>query len=637
MPQDAFTENILGAQSLVNDDTNKVSMLSDIEEGVNDEEIDLLELPMSDEELLSLRDEYENKSAGYYPKIKTRQIRNKLYLKGKQRNFNTQEDRVVPKNLLFEATATFVPASLAENPEPVVFSDNTDEGKAASSDLKTMLQYHADVLGMRQKLGIMVWQWGTYFIACVKYGWKPNIDPITGEDTGDVTMELRKPQNLVLDPDGYVDEFGDFQGWVGERIEKSAEWFIEKYPKHKTYLTLKVNGKLGTKIIATEWWTDEYSFTTFQEIVLDKHKNEFYNYPEKVDASEAQEAQVMQQDQQEVAQGIPPPPPPVPVINHFAAPKKPYTFFSVFSLQEEPYDFTNLIEQNIANQDRINDRDEQITKNLASGNNAVAISGQSFNIENAGQAVQTFYDEGFLLIPDGNMDAVKRIPASPLPSGIMEAQESDMQSLRSVYGTSGLIPNTNPDEAVRNNIMNEQHDSSRIGGGVGDRLEITAKSMFNWLTQLYCVFYDMPHYAAIMGSTAAVEYVSLSAENMQRHFVVTVSPNSMAPKDEVSQRQEAITLAQEGFLDPINLFKALDDADPTQTAQMVTMFRVNPQLYMQTYFPQQAQQMAQTAQQPQGQPTPQGAPQPQAGAPPSGGGSSPPSQSALSTVPLQKI
>lgn len=617
MPTDGFTENIRGAQSLVGDDTNKVSMLSDTEEGILGDYEDILELPMPDAELLSLRDEYENKSNGYYPKIKNRQLRNKLYLKGKQRNFTSQEDRVVPKNLLFEATATFVPASLAENPEPVVFSDNTDEGKEASGDLKTMLQYHADVLGMRQKLGIMVWQWGTYFIACVKYGWKPNIDPVTGEDTGDVTMELRKPQNLVLDPDGYVDEFGDFQGWVGERIEKTAEWFIEKYPKHKTSLTLKVNSKLGTKIVATEWWNDEYSFTTFQEIVLDKHKNEFYNYPEKELAQE--EGALPQQS--------------APVINHFAAPKKPYTFFSVFSLQEEPYDFTNLIEQNIANQDRINDRDEQITKNLASGNNAVAISGQSFNIENAGQAVQTFYEEGFLLIPDGNMDAVKRIPASALPSGIMEAQESDMASLRSVYGTSGLIPNTNPDEAVRNNIMNEQHDSSRIGGGVGDRLEITAKSMFNWLTQLYCVFYDAPHYAAIMGNTAAVEYISLSAQNMQRRFVVTVSPNSMAPKDEVSERQEAITLAQEGFLDPINLFKALNDADPIQTAQMVTTFRVNPQLYMQTYFPQQAAQMAQP--QP-GQP-PQGQPQPQAGAPPPGGGSPPQSQSELAAVPLQKI
>ena len=611
---DAFDENILGATSLVSSDTNKIKSSTDIEEGIDGDYENLLELPMSNEELLSLRDEYEAKSNGYYPKIKARQNRNKLYLKGNQRANNGQNDLVVPKNLLFEATATFVPAALAENPEPVVFSDNTEEGKQASNDLKTMLQYHADTLGMRQKLAVMVWQWSEYFVGAVKYGWEPLLDKHDldedGEpkDKGDITMELRKPQNLVLDPDGYVDEFGDFHGWIGDRIEKPAKWFIEKFPTHKEFITIKVNDKLGTLITATEWCNDEFTFTTFQDVVLEKHKNEFFNYPKKDGA---------------------------PVINHFAAPKKPYTFFSVYSLQEEPYDFTNLIEQNIANQDRINDRDEQITKNLASGNNAVAISGQAFTSETADQAVQTFYQEGFLLIPDGNMDAVKRIPASALPNGIMEAQASDMQALRSVYGTSGLVPNQNPDEAVRNNIMNEQHDSSRIGGGVGDRLEITAKNMFNWLTQLYAVFYDVPHYGAIMGNAAAVQYVQLSAENLQRKFVVSVAPNSMKPHDETSQMNLAVQRWEQKAIDPINFLKELDDPDPLQNALMLVTWTVNPQQYMQQFLggEQQPQQPQQGAPQvggapPEGQPIQQSPPQSPA---------APIASPSLSQVPLPPL
>lgn len=598
MPDDAFTQNIMGAQSLVNDDTNKLKSGSEIEEGIDGDYEDILELPMKDEELIALKEEWETRSNGYYPKIKNRQLRNKLYLKGKQRNFTSQEDRVVPKNLLFEATATFVPATLAENPEPVVFSDNTDEGKAASNDLKTMLQYHADILGMRQKLGIMVWQWGEYFIGCVKHGWEPLLDEESKDDKGDITTELRRPQNLVLDPDGYVDEFGDFKGWIGDRIEKPASWFIEKFPKHSIYINLKVNSKLGTKIIATEWWTDEYCFTTFQDVVLDKHKNEFYNYGKNA-------------------------------VNHFAAPKKPFTFFSVYSLQEEPYDFTNLIEQNIANQDRINDRDEQITKNLASGNNAITISGQSFTSETAEQAVQTFYQEGFLLIPDGNMDAVKRIPASALPNGIMEAQASDMQALRSVYGTSGLVPNQNPDEAVRNNIMNEQHDSTRIGGGVGDRLEITAKNIFNWWTQLYAVFYDVEHYGAVMGNAAAVEYVALTSSDLERKFVVTVAPNSMKPKDETAQMNQALQLWSEKGIDPINLMKALDDSDPINSAKMLVMWTTNPQLYLQTFFPESQPQQPSSAA-PQGQISPI---QPENSSPPTTL-AAPPASTDLSSIPI---
>lgn len=610
MPEDAFDQNLLGAISLVNDDTNKIGMSDGVEEGVTGDYEDLLELPMSDEELLALSKEYESKSDGYYPKVQQRQKRNKVYLKGLQKAIGDNA-RVVPKNILFEATATFIPAALAENPEPVVFSDNTNEGKAASNDLKTMLQYHAIQLAFRQKLSLLIWQWSEYFIGCVKYGWRSSIDPVTGQDNGDITVEVRKPQNLVLDPDGYVDEFGDFQGWVGDRIEKKASWFIEQFPEHKEYITEKANEQLGTLLTATEWWTDEYSFTTLGDKVLDKHKNQFFNYPDAQNNSAT------------------------PTINHFSEPKKPFTFFSVFSLQEEPYDFTNLIEQNIANQDRIVERDEQISKNLASGNNSVAISGVSFTSETADQAVQTFYEEGFLLIPDGNMEAVKRIPASPLPAGILQAQQSDIESLRSIYGTSGLIPSNNPDEAVRNNILDTEHDSSRIGGGVGDRIEITASSMFNWCVQLYCVFYDVAHYGAVMGNASAVEYVSISSQNLERKFVVSVAPNSMKPKDEAAEANQALQLAQEGFLDPINLFKALNDPDPVNTAKMVTLFRTNPQAYLQAFFPEQAGMMQQQS----GVPPEPG----QATGPPVDTMSEPESLSApelsssLSNVPIQQI
>lgn len=608
MNEDSFDKNIIGAMSLVDDDTNKVGGSGDVEEGITGDYEDILELPMSDDELLSLRDEYESASAGYYPKIQVRQKLNKAYLKGTQANL--QNGKTVSKNLLFEATATFVPAALAENPEPVVFSDNTDEGKSASNDLKTMLQYHSIQLGFRQKLSLLVWQWSEYFIGAIKYGYETDIDE-NGQDMGDVTVEVRKPQNLVLDPNGYVDEFGDFQGWIGDRIEKKAAWFIEQYPSHATYIRLKVNDKLGTMLTATVWWNDEYSFTTLLDVVLDKHKNQFFNYPDANGESAT------------------------PTVNHFSKPKKPYTFFSVFSLQEEPYDFTNLIEQNISNQDRINERDEQISKNLASGNNSVAISGTSFTSETAGQAVATFYQEGFLLMPDGNMEGVKRIPASPLPSGIMEAQQSDMESLRSIYGTSGLIPSNNPDEAVRNNILDTEHDSSRIGGGVGDRIEITASAMFNWLPQLYCVFYDLPRYAAVMGNASAVEYVSLSQENMQRKFIITVAPNSMKPKDETAQANQALQLAGEHLLDPINLFKALNDPDPVNTAKMVAMWSTNPQLYLQTFFPEQAG-MGQQPQPQQGAP-PQGGQAPPAGSPEPPTLSAPEASSSLSNVPIQPL
>ncbi len=581
---DSFAENILGVQDLIEDGTNKIASGFDREEGVTGDAIDELELNMSDSELLELKRGYENKSAPYMGRIEPRQKQNKTYLFGTQAQTGGVTNKTVPSNLLFQSTATFVPQALAKNPEPVVWSDNTDEGKEASNDIKTMLQFHADILCLRKKLSVLVWHWSVFFTGVLKYGWDTKIN--------DVTIQVRKPTNFVFDPDAYIDERGDYKGeYIGERIQCSAEKLVELYPESKEYIEKKVGTKMGTLVTRTEWWNDDYSFTTFEEEILEKNKNPFFNYD-----------------------GRP---------NHFAVPKMPFTFLSVFSLQEQPHDFTNLIEQNVSNQDSILERDIQISKNLAHGNNAIAVSDVAFNIETARQAADALEKGDPVLVPGDIDKALKRIPANPLPNGIIEAQEIAKQTLLSVYGTEGVTAQeSNQDQTARGMILNQSFDSTRIGGGVGDALEQVADSAFNWLLQLYYVFYDEKHYAAIMGAGRAVEYVGLIMSNTTRQFVVSVSPNSMQPKDEISEQNMAIELANAGWLDPINLFKKLNYADPMETAKMVTLFRINPQAYMQVFFPEQS-----------GQAAPQGQIPPQPGTPPPTL-SQPQASSALSQVPI---
>lgn len=588
---DSFELNIAGVENLVNTGTNKLDMKGEDAEGVDSDFTDELELTMDDTELLQLRDEYENKYAPYEGKIKPRQNQNKTYLLGTQNQSAGVTNKTAPSNLLFEATATFVPQALAKNPEPVVWSDNTPEGKEASNDIKTMLQFHADILCLRKKLGVMVWHWSIYFTSVMKHGWDT--------ETNDITSEVRRPKNFILDPDGYVDEIGDFKGaFLGERIQSTASELADLYPEHKEYITEEANQKMGTQVTRTEWWNNKYCFTTFKDKVLEKHKNPYFKY--------GKEGQ-----------------------NHFAQPKMPYTFLSVFSLQETPHDMTNLIEQNIANQDRINVRDSQIEKNLAHGNNSIVVSDIAFTPETAHEAADAL-EKGDPILASGDIDkAIKRIPANDLPNGVLESQNVDKDTLRSIYGTNGLTPQQpTEDTTARGMILNQSHDSTRIGGGIGDALEQVADNVFNWWLQLYYVFYDEAHYAAIMGTGRAVEYVKLIMMGEQRKFVVSVTPDSMQPKDEISEMNQAIQLADAGWLDPISLFKKLNYPDPIETAKAVTMFKINPQLYFQTYFPESAP--------PQGIPEQGGQPVPeQPGSPPQPL-SQEPANAQLSQVPLPK-
>ena len=558
MDKDAFQLNIEGVENLVGSQENKVGFPDEPEEGVTGELTDELTLEMDDAELLDLAKGYENKYAAYEGKeqITARQKQNKTYLLGKQKQGTSQAGKTIPSNLLFESTATFVPQALAKNPESVVWSDNTEEGKKASNDIKTMLQYHSDVLCLRKKMGLMVWQWGIYMIAGMKHGWS--------KERNDIDSDVRKPANLILDPDGYVDEYGDFCGWLGERVQKTAQEVMDEFPKHADYIKESVGLKLGTLITYTEWWNDErtddsFCFTTYKDVVLEKHKNEFFNY----DGEKR---------------------------NHFAKPKKPYTFLSVFSIQEQPHDMTTLIEQNIANQDRITARDLQIEKNLAHGNNDIVVSGDQFTIETAHQAADAM-EKGDPILVNGDIDkAIKRIPANSLPAGILESVQRDEDILRNIYGTQGLTAQQ-PDEntTARGMILNQSHDTSRIGGGIGDALEQVADNIFNWWLQLYYVFYDEKRYGAIMGTGRAVEFVTLIGVNQTRQFVVSVSPNSMQPKDEITEMNMAIDLWNKKGLDPINLFKKLNYPDPMQTAKQVALWITNPQVYIQQMFPETVQ------------------------------------------------
>lgn len=573
---DSFQLNIEGVRQLVDSGLNKANFNLDGDEGISGDYVDEFALDMDDDELLDLRKNWEAKNAPYDAKIADRAKKNKTYVLGLQKADIEQDQTPIASNILFESQEVFIPQALAKNPEPVVYSDNTPEGKSESNDLKTMLQYHTVELELKRKLGMMVRHWSVYFIGVVKHGWN--------EKTKDITTEVRKPKNFILDKDGYIDEFCRFVGeYLGEKIESTASELIDLYPDMSDYIIIKTDGKLGTPVIRTEWWTDSYTFTTFGDKVLEKHKNPYYNY-DKTEKSKDDELETEATNKGN---------------NHFSHPLMPYSFFSVFTMQEQPHDVTTLIEQNIKNQNRITERDLQIDRNLSTNNNSIAISGKSFNQETAHQAAKALQDGDPVLVPDGRVEeAIKRIPANALPDGIIEAQEAAKDALRGVFGVQGLTGQapTN-DTTAHGMVLNQEYDSTRIGGGVGDSIEAVARNIFNWWTQLYYVFYDEKHYASVLGAGHAVEYISLQMSDSDRRFVVTVAPNSMAPKDELSERQNAISLWEAKALDPISLFQRLDDADPINTAKKVVLWTLDPMQYFQTYFPQEAQQMQQNQEQ----------------------------------------
>lgn len=611
--------NISGVQSLVGSGVNKTSGGTSNTEGISGDFEDAFTLKLDDAELLRLARSWEVAYAGYEEKIKLRQQANRAYYLGKQGDGGSIANNGMPisANLLFEAEETFLPVALSKNPEPVVWTDNSPEGNKLADAVKAMLQYHADAQVLRQKLTAMTRNWSVDFLGVLKHGYDPVID--------DIKTEVRDAKNFCFDPNGYVDPYGDFVGYLGERIKTTGEKLAELYPKEKTYITLLCDGKMGTEVIYTQWWNDDYFFVTFRGRVLEKSKNPHFRYPmeQVVTNVDLQEEKIL-----------------TPQRNHFAQPKKPYTFLSVFSFGDRPHDVTGLIEQNIPNQNRISRRTDQIDRNISRSNNSDVFSQNNFNQETAKQAAEAIAAGRPVLVPAGGPieGAIKRLQGQGLDASVFSELENSKNDLRSIFGVQGIAAQQpDDDQTARGMIINSQQDTSRIGGGIGDKLEQVAKNVFNWWTQLYYVYYDTEHFATVMGQMKAVEYVTLSQAKLDRRIVVSVAPNSMKPKDEVTKMNQAMALWDKGAIDPKTLLTILDFPDPQNTAAQAVLWRTNPQMYMQLNFPDiVAQIQAQMPPPMAGAPVQAGGAgvPPEAQSEPTGSLSAPAPNPSLSQVPL---
>ena len=572
---DAFTLNVEGAADLVQSGVNKVAVTEGTDEGPIEKYEDYLSLDLSDEELLKLRKDYENKYGAYEGKMLPIWKENLSSYTGKH-NWN-RENQVGAGNMQFQAEETFLAAAMAQEPDPTVFSTNDKAGNDLANSVMTMLQYHSKVLKLRMKLKTMVRKWSVYHLGVIKMGWNAKLD--------DVDFDTRKTKDFIFDPDGYVDEYGNFTSWLGERIYLTAEELVNLYPEKKDYISLTVDGKMGTKVMYTEWHTDDFMFVTYVDEVLEKHRNPLFNYPA---------------EDEEFSK-----------INHFAHPMKPYVFLSVFSLQEQPHDITGLIEQNIPNQKRITRRTEQIDLNVSKANNSDLFSQDNFNQETAKQAAQALRNPNYgeVIVPPGKPigEAIMRLPAPSMPAAAFDDLEQAQNSLLQSWGVQGIISQEQKaDTTARGMIMNQQRDTSRIGGGITDVIEsVVVVAIYNWLVQLYKVFYDEPHFASIMGKGKAVEYVTLSKAKMNLPLVIGVSPNSMKPKDELTIMNQSMELFQAGVIGPKTLLENVKFPNADESAADGALWKLDPAHYFQLNFPEEYDKIQKlVAQQPQ-QPNPQ--------------------------------
>jgi hypothetical protein len=530
-----------------------------------------LELDMSDDELIDLSEEWKNAWQPFQTELAKSQNDNESYWLGNQYEGTSTAtkgtgDHALVDNLIFESLETFLPIATRPKADPIVNADETPEGQALANKVRKMLSFWSDQQVFNLKLKQVVRFWSLYKLGVMKFGWS--------NQENDITCVAIRPQKLILDPDATI-ECAEYTGeYIGEYRKESARNLVKRFPKCKSYIEDKCKGKMGTKMQYIEWWTDEFVFWTMEKKVLAKAKNPHWNYGSKKKVTD----EMGMEEEQEVKGK-----------NHFAFPKKPYAFLSVFSLGLRPYDDTNLIQQNLPLQDLINKRLRQIDKNADKTNGGLAVSGDSFSKEQAAGVGKAVEKGGTIFVPNGNVsNAVMRLDAPALPNFVYESLLDYRNELRNIFGVRGsTAQGTIQDKTVRGKQQIKGQDSDRIGGGISTFLEQFADFGLNYVVQMMFVYYDEEHTATLMGAAKGAEFVKLKSSDFTTKLSVSVKDGSMIPKDPVSQREEVINLWEMGAVDPITFFEKLDFPDPKAAAEQLTMWKLDPLLL----FPELAAKM----------------------------------------------
>lgn len=571
-------------------DINKLSgdVSNETKEGVASTLLPELSLTMKDEDIIKLFDKrlrIWNDSSAKQEWVKQGD-ENERYWLGKQFDAGRVDGkRPMVDNLIFECLETFLPQATRRNPDPMVSLGWGEEESFANDKylekVKKYLAILSDKNCIRRKLAKVARHWSIYLLGVVKYGWDL--------DKNIPTVRVVRPRKLIMDPEATIDEDGYTGSFIGEVRKLEARVILDAMKKNggsresTQYINDKVKHDLATEIQFIEWWTQEYMCWTLDSHVLIKMKNPHWNYDKKEtpDASDISSPGVAVDEYGNTTVE----PVDIKGINHFEVPKLPYDFLSVFNLGDQPMDKTSLIGQNLANQDLLNKKNRQITKNTDSMNGGMVVSLERSGLTEtqARGVTQALRDGGTIVIPSGNpQEAIYRATSPALPGDVFN-QLVDMRArMRDIFGTRGSTPaGVQSEQTVRGKILSRGLDTDRIGGGITEFLEQLADNMYNWMLQLLYV-YDS-NFQFVNGA-------------IPPKVEISIKEGSLLPKDSTTIANQAIELASQGKMSTVDLYKRLEYSNPEELAANAWLEQNAPELlYKDNVMVQQAIQMKQQA------------------------------------------
>lgn len=537
-------------------------------EEVNEELKPVLSLSLKDEDLVEQIDNNIGEAKDVWKK-KTLEDgeKNFSYYLGKEKvKLGSDQDTKIVENIIFRNTETIIPIITSSTPEPRIFHPN----KKFTDKLRKTLKVKWEVSDkMLEKSRVSIRRNFFWYLGVMKCRYDT--------DEQEIVWETVKNDHVIVDPCGK---------FVAQIIDDlTLQEVIDIYPKNKDKLLSLVGAKatskkmLGGKITFIEYHTPEFTVWKYKSIILDKQKNPNWDWGETETVDDM--GNVITEK-----------------FNVLKKPAMPYIFLKTFNVNEEIYGDTSLIEQAIPLQDLINKRKRQINENAEEANGSLVCSGD-FISKGQFATIKGLPRERIWVEKGDARAALTRVQGNPMQSYVQDdfvMTKSEIDNIMGTHSTTRGAGSTS--DTATEAVMEKQQDYGRIDDLVKS-YEDFCEDYFNMTLQMMIIHYTEEHLIPLededdvsISRDLLIEELSKVYKYKQEELrggkyeeinkfvkpICMVKRGSTLPVDDVSRRQEAISLWGAGGIDPLSLYEELNNPNPEIRAKRLFIWNNAPQI-----------------------------------------------------------
>lgn len=533
-------------------------------------------LPITDEEFLSLSTQKLSEATSYFNErqVDARRRTNESFWAGKQLENEDDYDPDLRNvdNLIYQDFETRITLAASRIPSTIVSSPNDDPDSVERERLlEEIINTRLTKPDKERLIKNGLRHHGLYFIGIAKVRW----DKSLGKN-GDVTFEIVRPQNVILDSNGKIPDDGytaDGMEFIAEYIEEPLSVVASKFPDKRDELYQLAgagsNNKLSRPIRYLEVWFTYYdkggkkyeaTGWRYKDLVLDVRLNPYFDFDGYEVAPEEIGGEVETK-----------------FHNHFDFPRKPYIFFSYQNLGLDPLDTTTVVEQAIPLQKLANKRQRQITAIADRTVPKYFFSGKAITREGAAEVnndpnEHVVLEEGQFEDIRSVMMAVNAQPPSPILMQDLASIRNQIDGKFSTHETTrGINDGQNESgrakQVVREGDLTIADDLARV---VVQRVTF---EMANWLIQMMKLNYQDAHFIHDIGKDGKAIHAELTRDMIDDGLLVTVDPSST---DKEERAATAMALAQQKAIDPFTMFEEMGVANPKERTERLMAYLQGP-------------------------------------------------------------